>query len=195
MDDNNEDPHNEYKSMLKTNEKNLFNKNLKLSDNNENQKEGENVHSINLPQKLKLYNKNKNINKKSEENVNNLLKSNNKNNNHSKLKQLINNYKSHSINANINSNNNLLKNYDDENVIENKEIKQIINYRKALILSLNSGFFKPRNIYKLFTKSPYIYNNINIRVMLEKTIIHLERENKKLTNFISKHVSIYLFKI
>ena len=201
MDDNNEEPNNENMNMQKIKEKNLSKKNLKLNNNNENQKIEENNGSSDLSQNLKLKNKNKITNKKNEDNVDNLPENNNQDNKQNNPKEIINDCKNNLNDANIDNNDNnknLLKSNTKKNELENKLItkkqKQIDNYRKALILSLNSGFFKPRNIYNLFTFSPYIYNNINISIMLKKTITTLEQENKKLTDFISKHVSIYIFK-
>ena len=70
------------------------------------------------------------------------------------------------------------------------------NYRKALLLSLNSGFLLPKKIYSLYISSPYLYNNIKKEVMLRVALKKLETDYTKLNYFILEHVSyISIFNI
>ena len=66
------------------------------------------------------------------------------------------------------------------------------NYKKALLLALNSGFFKPRQMFKIYISSPYFLKNIKKEVMLKKYLNKMEKELIKLNYFILQHVSINL---
>ena len=63
------------------------------------------------------------------------------------------------------------------------------NYKKALLLAINSGFFKPRKMYNFYKSSHYLYKNIKKEIMLKKYLDKMEKELIKLNYFILQHVS------
>ena len=87
---------------------------------------------------------------------------------------------------------NIINTINTINKITKKKPYQNENYKKALLLSLNSGFFKPRKVFNMYIKHPYFYKNIKKEVMLKKYLNKMEKELIKLNYFILQHVSIYL---
>ena len=89
---------------------------------------------------------------------------------------------------------NIINTINTINEITKKKPKSNENYKKALLLSINSGFFKPRKMFNIYKSSPYFYKNIKKEVMLKRYLAKMEKELIKLNYFILQHVSIiYLY--
>ena len=85
----------------------------------------------------------------------------------------------------------ILNNINEINEIKKKQKLIDDNYKKALLLTINSGFLKPRKIYPLYLSSPYLNKNINKYIMIKDSLKKLEETHIKLNYFILEHVSIY----
>ena len=88
---------------------------------------------------------------------------------------------------------NIINTINTINKITKKKNTNNVNYKKALLLSLNSGFFKPRQVFNIYISSPYFLKNIKKEIMLKKYLNKLEKELIKLNYFILQHVSIKIF--
>ena len=88
---------------------------------------------------------------------------------------------------------NIINTINTINQITKKKPKSNENYKKALLLSINSGFFKPRKMFNIYKSSPYFYKNIKKEVMLKKYLSKMEKELIRLNYFILQHVSIIYF--
>ena len=66
------------------------------------------------------------------------------------------------------------------------------NYRKALLLTLNLGFLKPKKTFSLYLSSPYLNKNIKKEIMIKDILKKLEESYIKLNYFILEHVSILI---
>ena len=86
----------------------------------------------------------------------------------------------------------ILSNIKEINEIKNKQKLINDNYCKALLLTLNLGFLKPRKTYSLYISSPYLYKNIKKDIMIKDSLKKLEENYIKLKYFILEHVSIYI---
>ena len=169
-----------------------------INKNNINKKESNYDNNIIIDNNFSLNNKNNN---------------NDKENNKISTKEINNNKTKGKINDKINMNtvqniNNEIEFIRDqikeksENIINTiNTINQITkkkthindNYKKALLFSINSGFFKPRQTFKIYISSPYFYKNIRKEVMLKKYLDKMEKELIKLNYFILQHVSINIY--
>ena len=87
---------------------------------------------------------------------------------------------------------NIINTINTINQITKKKNKSNENYKKTLLLSINSGFFKPRKMFTLYKSSPYFYKNIKKEIMLKKYLDKMEKELIKLNYFILQHVSNYI---
>ena len=88
---------------------------------------------------------------------------------------------------------NIINTINTINNITKKKNPQLINInnKKALLLSINAGFFKPRQVFNIYISSPYFYKNIKKEIMLKNYLNKMEKELIKLNYFILQHVSIY----
>ena len=81
----------------------------------------------------------------------------------------------------------ILNDINTINTITKKKLKSN-NYKKALLLAINLGFFNSRKTYSLYISSPFLYKNINKEILVKDTLKKLEDNYTKLNYFILKHV-------
>ena len=168
---------------------NKLNNNKNIKENKDNNKEkndtniNTNFNSFNIEEREEKDNNFNNEDKKikENENINEKININTIQHFNNEIQYIRNQIKEKSANI-INTINTI-------NQITKKKNPINENYKKALLLSINSGFFKPRKMYNLYKSSSYLYKNMKKEIMLKRYLDKMEKELIKLNYFILQHVS------
>jgi hypothetical protein len=127
--------------------------------------------------------------------INNIINDDNKENNSKTLVKRIKHKEINTLNTEIKNMKEKIKEKTDEiknnikainKITKNKKLKS--DYRKALLLAINLGFFTPKKTYSLFISSPFLYKNINKEIMVKDALKKLEDIYIELNYFVLQHV-------